>query len=68
MTDLIEAAVQAYRAQLEAEIDMERKFRTKRPSLDAYEKAMVTHAAAVDTLSRAESNIRVALREEAKAA
>lgn len=66
MTNLIEAAVAAYRAQLEAEIDMERKFRTKRPSLDAYEESMVAHAAAVDALSRAESNIRAALRDEAK--
>ena len=66
MTNLIEAAVQAYRAQLEAKIDMERKSRTKRPSLDVYEDSMVTHATAVDALSWAESNIRSALREEAK--
>jgi len=65
MTNLIEAAVQAYRAQLEAEIDMERKFRSRGPR-DPYEDSMVTHATAVDALSRAESNIRAALREEAK--
>lgn len=65
MTDLIEASVAAYRAQLEAEIDMERKFRSRGPR-DPYEKSMVAHAAAVDALSWAESNIRAALREEAK--
>jgi len=65
MTNLIEAAVQAYRAQLEAGIDMERKSRTKR-QWEAYEAAGNAHAAAVDALSRAESNVRAALREETK--